>query len=114
MTQVLKSYSGNALCYYGEGAKFETITGSFDSPAADLLAGNVVAKVTTSGLYKAYDSSASDGTQTPIGILADDILAGAEAGTAVHTIYTAGVFHSGALTGWDSTVAAALTDIKAR
>lgn len=38
-------------------------------PAGSILSGLVLAKVTASGFYAPYTSGASDGTQTPVGIL---------------------------------------------
>lgn len=106
-----KDYSMKALLYYGDSAKYTTTTVSLAAPTADMPAGTVLGQVTSTSLYVPYDSTASDGSQTAKGILGTDVPYGMPADTAIATMYTAGTFHSAALSGWDSTAATAVPSI---
>lgn len=80
---------------------------------SDYKAGLVVGRITTSGLYKNYDDSASDGSQTAVGVLFEDVLASdvPASGLPVARAIVGGEVYLGKLTGFD---AAAGTDLGAR
>ena len=58
---------------------------------ATLKAGTVIALVTADSTGKAVDSSKTDGTQTPYGILAEDVTL-KSSGTIKATVYVSGYF----------------------
>lgn len=88
--------------------------------ASDRKAGLVLGRITASGYYSEYNDANSDGTQTAVGVLADDVLvedvtttspSGAASGTALARMFTGGELYYDKLTGID---AAGITDLKAR
>jgi hypothetical protein len=92
-----------------------------------LARGTVIGQVTASGLYKAYASGNSDGSQVPIGLLVYDIVVDASGNVVIGTtgsvadltrgfsktaeIYWQGTFLESDLTGLDAN---AVTVFKAR
>ena len=86
----------------------ETVT--LVSGAGALARGTVLGKITASGKYTKSATASSDGSQTPVAILAD--AADSTSGDVLCGVYLMGEFNSNALTlgtGWTTaTVAAAL------
>lgn len=83
------------------------------TPTTKLRAGLVLGKITASGKYKEYDNAASDGSQTAVGILANDVLLIDAAGTAQDVPGTMAMIcevDSGNLIGYDAN---ALADFEA-
>ncbi len=76
---------------------------------ADLPAGQVVGRITASGLYANYDNAETDGTEDAVGILTEDADA-ASAAVTTRMLIT-GVVFDAKLTGSN---AAALVDLFAR
>ncbi len=76
---------------------FPTITEVVTIAAGEVLsAGSVLGKVTSSGEYKLSASAATDGSQTPARVLAEDVDASAGATQAV--VYRVGHLIASALT----------------
>ena len=80
----------------------ETITGG-----ASLTRGAVLGCITASGLYCLSAAAASDGSQKPVAILAEDVNATATDVRAV--VYHSGVFNSNALTYGEGHTAASVS-----
>ena len=70
-----------------------------ESGAGSLVRGTVLGRVTASGKYKAYNASATDGTEVPRGILAQDVDASSADVNA--SMYVHGEFNEDELTGLD-------------
>jgi hypothetical protein len=66
------------------------------SGAGALVRGTVLGKITTGGKYKTSTSAASDGSQTPVAILGEDV--NAASADAIAFVYIAGDFNTSALT----------------
>ena len=81
--------------------RLETITGG-----AALTRGAVLGCITASGLYCLSVASASDGSQKPVAILAEDVNAAANDVQAV--VYLSGEFNSNALTYGEGHTAASV------
>jgi hypothetical protein len=62
-------------------------------PKGAILSGLVLAKVTATGLYAPYTSGASDGTQTPVGILFSSLRVTRPDGTTTPTVAGALMVH---------------------
>lgn len=87
---------------------------------ASYAAGLVLGRVTASGYYAAYNDSNSDGTQTAVGVLNEDVSiddistsspSGAASGTSLARMIVGGEVFQAKLTGLDN---AAIVDLKAR
>lgn len=91
------------------------LTGGVDAQSpVKFVKGTVMGRVTASGLYRPYNDSASDGTQTAIGILVDDVDASLADQNDLRlnaSLYTRGTFYYDRLTGLDAN---AITDLGAR
>lgn len=79
------------------------------SGTAKLKRGSVIGKITASGKYILSLSAASDGSQTPVAILAEDMDAAATADIDV-LAYFAGAFRTEALTIGAGHTAASIID----
>lgn len=73
----------------------------------DLERGTLMGKITATGQIQACDHTASDGSETPFGVLAEDI--DTSGGAATGLIYLTGIFDSSKLTFGGST---AIADVK--
>jgi len=81
--------------------------------AADFIVGDIFTIAITEGSapkWKAYDAAGVDGSQYPIAVLAEDADATAADVNGV-ALYLSGQFKSGGLTGYVSTLKAALRDV---
>lgn len=90
------------------------------SATASLKAGTILGKLTSGGLLVPYDNSNSDGSETAIGILSENITPESQYTTASDgsktarqnaiTYYTAGSFFEAELTGIDAAGKAELSE----
>lgn len=92
------------------------LTGGSDAdPAAKMVKGTILARITASGLYTAYDDDGTDdGRRTAVGILVDDIdpaKTSQDDLTLNASMYVRGSFTYSHLTGLDAN---AITDLNAR
>lgn len=91
------------------------LTGGVDAGApATIAKGTVMGRVTATGLYKAYDDSASDGTEVALGVLSDafDVSTADQNDVRLAAnMYIHGTFIEAALIGLDAN---AKTDLGAR
>lgn len=78
------------------GAKFKEVTLQFDA-AETWPAGAVLARVTASGRYVRFDTTASDGSEVPSAILTDAVTAAA-AGNQAYAVMIQGEVREGDLT----------------
>lgn len=84
------------------------------SGAGVLVRGTLLGKITTGGKYQTSLSGASDGSQTPVAILANDVDASAADVTNV-LVYTSGEFNERAITfGTGHTAASTRDALRAR
>lgn len=84
------------------------------SGAGVLVRGTLLGKITTGGKYQTSLSGASDGSQTPVAILANDVDASAADVTNV-LVYTSGEFNERAITfGAGHTAASTRDALRAR
>jgi len=80
---------------------------TFDvSVCGDLSAGTVIAQLSASGLYAEYDDTQTDGRETAVGILLQDI--DSSKGDQPYLIAFGGTFYKANLTGLDAN---AITDL---
>jgi len=93
--------------YSANGLTFTIADGSTDFAAGDSFTITVTAAA-GSGQYKLCDKTATDGSQNPCAVLAED--AGSVSAVAYATVYKTGAFNSGAVSLATGTVAA---DVKA-
>ena len=106
----MADYQPTAPFIYGDGKDLVVVPVTFDvSVCGDMQAGTVVAKITSSGLYAEYDDSKSDGRQTAVGILLEDIEDAN--GDQPYLIAIRGTFYKAKLVGLDAN---AITDLGAR
>lgn len=73
---------------------------------AEVPVGTVLGKIAADGMYKAYDKTATDGSQVALAILAEPVPAGETAQVA--TAYVKGIFYTDKLKGMDGEARAAL------
>lgn len=88
--------------------------------ADTFVAGLVLGRVTATGYYKAYDDAASDGSQTAVAVLMDDVAledrpdsspSGAASGTSIGRGIFSGYLFKDKLTGLDAN---GITDLGAK
>lgn len=79
--------------------------------AVGYVAGQVVARNTTSGIYQKYVASGPSGTGTAVGVLIDDLLDAPSGANVLQQVIVKGEVFQAALTSLDSQ---AITDLKAR
>lgn len=72
-------------------------------------AGLVLGKVTATGLLKAYDDTASDGSQVAMGVLSEDVETDEFGNDSEAVVIKSGTLYKDLLIGYD---AAALVDLK--
>jgi len=106
----MADYQPTAPFIYGTLPDRFIVPVTFDvSVCGDLAAGTVIAKITASGLYAEYDDTKSDGRETAVGILLEDI--DDAKGDQPYLIAIGGTFYKANLTGLDAN---AITDLGAK
>ena len=75
---------------------YPAVTDTVTIDTGVLARGTVLGKITTGGKYIKCDSAASDGSQNPVAILAEDV--DATSADVQATVYLSGAFNQGALT----------------
>lgn len=124
-TTAVHTWNGQKLEPYLNPEDTQTINVKFVAGTGLLAKGQLVGRVTASGLYAAYNNGAATGVETAVGALVYDINVGADGKVTYTTtsgqvgdlngvtheaapIYTAGTFRTTDLVGLD---AAAVTDL---
>lgn len=100
----------NVIAKRSDLARFDS--GRMVAPASGIVkynAGQVLGKVTASGKYKAYDATASDGSEVAVGILAEEVMVDSTGFGSKCLIIKSGVLFKDMLIGLD---AAAITALK--
>jgi hypothetical protein len=99
-TNLQPAYNGSVGTYNPDnligGDAVNAVTESIIVDTGNLVRGSVLGKITATGKYVLSASAASDGSQTPVAILAED--ANATSGDVVTVAYLTGEFNGTALT----------------
>ncbi|AJW76992.1 head decoration protein [Marinitoga sp. 1155] len=110
-----KDYAGSVAFLVSDhyvmlGCVIDSSTVTADSDGDKILkAGTILGKITASGKFGPYDSTATDGRQTAVGILAHDVDVTKEDAMVNYLIH--GVVQESKLTGIDATAKTQLSHI---
>lgn len=94
----------NVIAKRSDLVKF--IGGRMASAGAGLTAtyeaGLVVGKITSSGLYKAYNSANSDGSEVPVGVVSEQVITDEFGNSSEAVIIIGGILFKDMLIGYDA------------